>query len=310
MNVHRGGITGLLRRFPDSEKRQGRSAVVAAWRITKSLVLLRYRRSSMTIVDIGGALVHADLSTPLGLGLYRYGCRTIETRVLVRLLRRNDVFIDGGANIGTFSLLAATVVGSRGRVIACEPSPQTMSLLKANTGLNGFDVIECHQVALSDQIGTAGFVVFDDAPGLASFAPALHGGKLIEVPTTTLDDLCARVSAPVAVIKLDIEGAEVRALQGARSMLARDLPLVLLEVEPGHLSRQGSSVKDLRQALQPLGYEAYAIRADARLTRIAGPWQPAAGASPNLVLAPVARADRVERLRTPPWCDASARAVL
>ena len=70
-----------------------------------------------------------------------------------------------------------------------------MTLLKANTDLNGFDVIECHEVALSDQIGTAGFIVFDNVPGPASFAPALHGGKAIEVSTTTLDDLTARLSA-------------------------------------------------------------------------------------------------------------------
>ena len=68
----------------------------------------------MAIVDIGGALAHVDLSTPLGLCLYRYGCRTVETRVMMGLLRRNDVFIDGGANIGTFSLIAATIVGSGG----------------------------------------------------------------------------------------------------------------------------------------------------------------------------------------------------
>ena len=108
-----------------------------------------------------------------------------------------------------------------------------MALLNANANLNGFDVIERHEVALSDQSGTASFVVFDNASGLASFAPGLDGGKVIEVTTTTLDDLAARLNAPVAVLKLDIEGAEVKALRGARSMLGRDLPLVLLEVEPG-----------------------------------------------------------------------------
>ncbi len=253
----------------------------------------------MGIVDIGGALAHADLRTPLGLGLYRYGFRTIESRVLVGLLRRDDVVIDGGANIGLFSLLAAATVGPSGRVIACEPSPRTMALLNANANLNGFDVIERHEVALSDQPGTASFVVFDNASGLASFAPGLDGGKVIEVNTATLDDLTARLSAPVAVLKLDVEGAEVKALRGARSMLGRDLPLVLLEVEPGHLGRQGSSVEDLRQTLHPLGYEAYAIRGDARLVKITGPWQPAPAASPNLVLAPATRADRIESLRTP-----------
>ena len=102
------------------------------------------------------------------------------------------------------------------------------------------------------------------------------------------------------MIKLDIEGAEVKALRGARGMLARDLPIVLVEVEPCHLGRQGSRVEDLRHVLAPLGYEAYAIRADARLTTVAGPWQPPAEASPNLVLAPAARADRIARLSLDP----------
>jgi hypothetical protein len=60
-------------------------------------------------VDRGGAWVHADVHTALGVGLYRYGFCAVEARVCAELLRPGDVFVDGGANIGLFALRGATV---------------------------------------------------------------------------------------------------------------------------------------------------------------------------------------------------------
>ena len=216
-------------------------------------------RSSILTVDIGGAEARADLRTPGGLGLYRYGFCSLESRLVRRLLRPGDVFVDGGANVGLLSLVGAAAVGGSGRVLACEPAPETMVLLKANADVNRFRGLECHQVALADQPGTARFVVFEAGSGVASFAPAAAGGKEVEVPVTTLDNLTSMHGDRVALVKLDIEGAEVLALRGAAKLIARAAPLFLVEVEPEHLARQSFSVEDLHHALAPHGYEAYAI---------------------------------------------------
>lgn len=283
-------------RFPTRERRCGTSVALAIWRIGLSLARRRWQAHPVVVVDIGGALARADLRTPLGLGLYRYGFCEVESRVLARLLRPGDVFVDGGANVGLLSLIGATVVGPTGRVLACEPGPGTRVLLEANAALNAFETLESHPVALSDRLGTERFVVFENGSGLASFAPRGEGGTIIEVRVTTLDDLTSCLGERVALVKLDIEGAEVKALLGASDLITRAAPLFLVEVESEHLARQGASADDLSYILEPHGYEAYAITVDARLIKLSGPWRSPDEAHPNLVLASPRRAERLSAL--------------
>jgi len=286
----------VIERFPSREKRCGASVALATWRIGLSLARRRWQAHPVIVVDIGGALVRADLRTPLGLGLYRYGFCDLESRVLTRLLRPGDAFIDCGANVGLFSLIGATAVGPTGHVLACEPGPGTMALLEANVALNAFETLESHPVALSERSGTARFVVFENGSGLASFAPEGGGGTTIEVAVTTLDDLTSSLGERVALVKLDIEGAEVKALLGAHDLITRAAPLFFVEVEPEHLARQGASVDDLNRILEPHGYEAYAITVDGSLVKLSGSWRPRDAAHPNLVLASPSRAERLSAL--------------
>lgn len=288
-------LIGSGRGFPSHDARCGASLGRTVLRVGFSLVRLRLSRTSVP-VDVGGATVVADLRTPLGLGLYRYGFCATEARVCRALLRDGDVFVDGGANIGLFALRAASDVGPTGRVIACEPGPGTMQLLRANARRNDHDTVELHEVALSDAPGNASFTIFEDGSGLSSFAPGPSGGRTVGVSVTTLDALTAPFHDRVAVVKLDIEGAEVKALRGAASLIARASPVFLIEVEPEHLARQGSTVDELTRALRSRGYEAYAITPRARLARIDGPWLPPDPSCPNLVLAPASRADRLDGL--------------
>lgn len=269
-----------------------------AGRIALSLVRRRWPRFAIAPVDLGGARFQADLRTPLGLGLYRYGFCAPEARVCADLLRPGDIFVDGGANVGLFTIRGACVVGPTGRVVSCEPGPGTMKLLRANTLRTGFAIVDFHEVALSESVGTAMFTVFDDGSGVASFAPQLSGGRPVEVVVTTLDRLTAEFGDRVALVKLDVEGAEAKALRGARALVARSAPLFVIEVEPDHLARQSSSIHDLMDALQPHGYEAYAITPHARLVKVDGPWLPPDPFCPNLVLASPAKADRLRDLVT------------
>lgn len=301
------GVTALSRlqraskvlvHLPVPEDRCGVSAPRAIWRIGLSLARRRWLRLAVVLVDVGGASVQADLRTPLGLSLYRYGFCSAEVRVCSELLRPGDVFVDGGANIGLFTLRGAAMVGSSGHVVACEPGPGTMRLLVANTELarHGSATIDLREVALSDSDGSAHFTVYEEGSGLASFAPQAGGGRVVEVTTATLDSLTLRFGDRVALVKLDIEGAEAKALQGASGLISRAAPVFLIEVEPAHLARQGSSVEDLMDALRPYGYEAYGITPKASLTKLEGSWQPLDPSNPNVVLASPRRLARVHNL--------------
>ena len=194
--------------------------------------------------------------------------------MLSRLLRAGDVFVDGGANIGLFSLLGASIVGRSGRVLACEPGPRTMKQLSENVSHNDFPSLECHEVALSDESGKADFVVFRHGSGFSSFAPERGDGELVEVAVTTLDRLTSSHGDRVVLVKLDVEGAEIKAIRGARELIARAAPMFLIEVEPAHLARQGGSVGELEDLLKPHGYVAFAMMSMARVSAIDGPWLP------------------------------------
>ena len=258
-----------------------------------SLVRRRTIRLSRPVVGVHGVRVHADLHTPLGLSLYRYGFCSPELTLLPQLLRPGDIFIDGGANIGLFSLIGAMAVGDTGRVLACEPAPETMALLKANADENRLAALELHELALSDRAGRAAFTVFDAGSGLASFAPEHSAGTQVDIRVTTLDALTMALHARVSLVKLDIEGAEVKALRGAGTLIARDEPIFLIEIEPEHLARQASSIAEIRAALERHGYVPYAITSAARLTRLTGDWRPPDPQAPNVVLAPPSQYTRL-----------------
>ena len=287
-----------MRRLPDASNRCHRSLVVAAARVAASLVRRRvpaWRHPEVCLRSHGFTLV-ADLGSPFGLKIYRYGLCDGDVALTQRLLSSGDVFVDGGAHVGTFSLAAAVAVGPRGRVVACEPDPVTAGQLRANVTRNRFGWVEVHQVALSDRRGLATFRSVGTASGLSSLVgdEDVAGGDPrfgeletsdIEVETATIDDLVGIAGGRVRLVKLDVEGAEVHALRGARRLLAGDRPDFILEVEPDHLSRQGSSLAELESILTGAGYTAYRVdhgeRGAITFQPVARPWARPAG-GPNL----------------------------
>lgn len=233
-----------------------------------------------------GTAIFADLTTPFGKALYRYGFNAAEARIIAALLGPGDVFVDGGAHVGVFTLIAAAAVGETGRVVACEPVPETFQLLRQNVALNRFSWVDTRNVALADGSGREEIHSFGAGSGLSSFAPASRiGSHPVLVEVTTLDDLVQQCGlSSVRVVKLDLEGTEVRALRGARDLL-QSRPDFLVEVEPQHLARQQTSVSELRSLFIDLGYQGYEIygdRVNARLVPV-DIWKPPA-ANPNMLV--------------------------
>jgi FkbM family methyltransferase len=153
------------------------------------------------------------------------------TRAVRTLLRAKDTFVDVGANIGYFSLLAAKHVGPEGRVIAIEPAPQNWALLEKSVIRNRFENVELHKVAAGSSNGTARLALPDRANGGSfSLVPDARPGSF-DVPLRTLDSVIA--GRPVHLVKLDIEGAEGPALDGMMQTLKAQRPPLLLELSGG-----------------------------------------------------------------------------
>jgi FkbM family methyltransferase len=165
------------------------------------------------------------------LGMYE----PAKMEAVLKLLKPGSTFIDIGANIGDFSLLAASVAGSAGRVLAFEPESTNCGLMKRNIELNGYKNIEVFQLALSDSNGEASLYLGDrcDYHSLLRDQPERKAG-VIAVKTRTLDSFLEEFGQNrVDMIKVDVEGAELEVLRGAREVLRRNPDVVLLlELHP------------------------------------------------------------------------------
>lgn len=142
--------------------------------------------------------------------------------IIEQRIRPGAVFVDGGANIGFYSILAARLVGPGGRVVAFEMMPDTAAVLRRHIAMNGARNIEVVERALSDR--SVGRVRASVEPGQHGQASIVKGGSerhhSIEVETITLDEALADCGA-IDLIKLDLEGAEYPALRGAAAVLVR-----------------------------------------------------------------------------------------
>jgi FkbM family methyltransferase len=138
-------------------------------------------------------------------------------RALRQLVKPGMRVVDGGAHVGYYTLRFATWVGAAGRVDAFEPNPGLMRRLRRSVAVNGFtDRVRLHELALLDGNGDSEFGFRHDLSGGGAIEGA---GERLTVPTVMLDRVLAEL-AQVDVLKLDIEGAELRALRGARRLLA------------------------------------------------------------------------------------------
>jgi FkbM family methyltransferase len=173
------------------------------------------------------------------------------------LLQPGQTVVDVGANVGYYSLTAASRVGSSGRVIAFEPGPPAAARLLENVALNGFPNIEIVQSAVADRTGSVAFSLGNDSEGSSMFDISGNSvQRYVDVPVTTLDGyLSTTATKHVDLLKIDAEGAELGVVMGARNLLADpDSPALIIEANPVTLSAAGTSVGELRDELNSLGY--------------------------------------------------------
>jgi FkbM family methyltransferase len=149
---------------------------------------------------------------------------------LVRSLRAGDHVWDVGANIGYLALVAAGMVGPSGRVVAIEPDPDCAHAIRTNATLNGLEAtIAVIEAAASDSTGTADLVVVADRlwTRLASVGDHDLNERTLTVATIALDDVR---QPPPALIKIDVEGAELDVVAGMTRLLREARPIVVCEM--------------------------------------------------------------------------------
>jgi FkbM family methyltransferase len=171
---------------------------------------------------------------------------------LRRFAAPGTTVIDVGANIGFFTLRFAEWVGIDGRVLAIEPHAETVAWLRRRLQKRKLeDRVQVVAAAAAEVAGLIKLSVNARHPGDHRIGD--HG---IAVAAVTIDQLTERTSLPpVSMVKIDVQGAEMRVLTGARRTLARFRPTLVIEVDDAALRNQGSSARALIDALAAQGYQ-------------------------------------------------------
>ncbi|OIJ68145.1 FkbM family methyltransferase [Streptomyces mangrovisoli] len=183
---------------------------------------------------------------------------------LERRLKPGDTFVDVGANVGIFSVLASQLVGERGRVVAIEASPVFHGRLTQQLRLNGCGNVRALNAAVADTHRTLTFVLASSRNmGANSIVP--YDGpaeSAFDIAALPLPELLAEDEAATArVIKIDVEGAEGQVVRGLRPLLGRLRPDVeiTVEVTPDRMAQLGDSVDELLETMSDAGFHAYRL---------------------------------------------------
>lgn len=189
-----------------------------------------------------------------------------------QLVRPGATCVDVGAEYGLYTWAFAHLAGPGGAVHAVEPLPGPGRVLRAGARLLGARTVVLHRTALGRRAGAATMSLPSrrglPVPGRAYLTDGADGpgpnaefarSDELPVAVTTLDALAAAAGlARVDLVKADVEGAELAVLDGGARVLARDHPVLLLEVEARHLAKYGATPEHLVRRLDALGYRMHA----------------------------------------------------
>ena len=186
-----------------------------------------------------------------------------ESDLLRALLRPGATFVDVGACVGYMTLLGAKAVGPAGRVVAVEPSPANVALLRANVAANGATNVEFLAAAASEHSGSIGLSLspWNTGDNRAYPVPEM---ERVEVAAVRLDDVLRHLER-VDVVKVDTQGTDHRAIRGLAATLARCRPVLVVEFWPLGISESGDDPLAVLEEYAALGYEVRVLGGDDRV---------------------------------------------
>lgn len=187
-----------------------------------------------------------------------------EISFVKKILNKEFIFFDIGANVGLFSLIAAKRVHL---VYSFEPTPKVYERLKENIKLNNFKNIFPHNLALSNKNGVSSLHLEED-PSLDAWNKLIsnhvinQSNKMIDVKTISLDDFLRDQDIKLEetiFIKIDVEGWEKYVLEGAENLLKKGNPIFLIEFNDENFNQNNYDGKFLIEYLESFGFQFYEL---------------------------------------------------
>ena len=208
--------------------------------------------------EVFGATLPLDLANYVDRTIYMGCYEPLNTSLFRRILGPGGVMVDVGANIGYFSLLAASLVGKTGKVIAIEAHPRNFEILSDTVRDNGLEQVTALNIGLSDENGSAQIIMADQnefANRTASMVaqPGLSGPT---VSLRRLDDCIDdwKIDA-IDLLKVDVDGFETKVLRGAaESLRLGRVKNIIVEMDAHWLRASGSSEGQLTALLEAAGF--------------------------------------------------------
>jgi FkbM family methyltransferase len=204
-----------------------------------------------------------------------------ETEWIENLVRPGDNVLDIGGHIGFYTLQMARIVGPAGRVVTFEPDPVNFAYLRHNVALNGYGNVELHRAAVSRQMGHGTLYRSHDSGDHRIWKPD-EPRESVGVPTVAIDHRNDLAQMNVSLIKMDIQGAEVQALEGMTEFLRRQARVALVsEFWPMAMRAAGDSAETFLRILTSLKFRLYLIDETSQKLHAVSPDQLLAIFDPN-----------------------------
>jgi len=207
-------------------------------------------------VEIEGHKIYLDPKDSLGLSI-NANYEENEIKLIKKIIRKDSIVIDIGANIGYFTLIFAKLVGPNGRVYAFEPDPTNFSILKKNIQINGYKNVILTQKAASDKNELIKLFLCKFSNGMHRIYESELCDDSIDIESTTLDEFFSSINfdQEISFIKIDTEGSEIKVLRGMEKTLIKNNNIsILVEFEPGSIVQAKEEPKSLPEFLIKKGF--------------------------------------------------------
>jgi FkbM family methyltransferase len=211
--------------------------------------------------EVEGHKMHLDSKDSLSLSI-NGGYEEFETALVKKLVKEGDMVLDIGANIGYYTLLMASIVGTKGKVYAFEPDPANYELLRKNVILNSYHNIILINKAIMDRTGFVEFFLSEDNNADHKIFEGVRGEKHIKVEKISIDKYFSKPNTKIDFIKMDIQGAEGYAFRGMRALLKANRNIkIVTEFWPYGLRNCSQDPEALLDYLKGIGFRIYNVDA-------------------------------------------------
>lgn len=206
---------------------------------------------------VAGQKMYLDSQDSLNLyhGIYE----KLTTTLVKKEVKKGDIVLDIGANIGYYTLIFAKLVGKNGQVFAFEPDPTNFALLKKNIAINGYKNVTLVPKAVSRKTEGIKLYLCQTNKGDHRIYNSFDGRQAIAIKAVSLDEYFKNYRRKIDFIKMDIQGAEAKAIQGMINLLKNNQPKIIMEFWPIGLKRSGISPEKPLKLIKNLGYKLYEV---------------------------------------------------